>query len=299
MFLRRFFYLSFVCLGAAVCSVTSMVYAQEIAIVPQNPSAEIIVAVSPVIFSGIVTELRYGHHENSKMPFTFVKFAGVDYLRKDSQVVTEKGDTIEISFAGGIRDNLRILEVDELPKFELGERYLVFLRGGGWRFSPITAFDAGVFRLHGRLKDDAAILNYRGVPLKGIKEGRFITATPLRDQGQDGSETGVSESPLPPKSEERLRKLSSDVKDKAAREKLENVLRAREFEGLKQNIVKEDDQKRGRLAMYGNVMRLSQLKSFIARIVKATSGKYNAFSKLYLTPVAFGKDGFKIMPPQK
>ena len=297
MLLRRFYYQLLVCLSAFICSVSSVVDAQEIAIVPHNPSAETMVAVSPVIFTGIVTELRYGHHENSKMPFTFVKFAGINYLRKDSEVKTEKGNTIEISLAGGIRDNLRIMEVDELPKFQLGERYLVFLRGGGWRFSPITAFDAGVFRLHGRLRDDAVILNYRGVPLAGVKDGRFLTAPRLGDQ--ESAETRVNESPIPPTEEKRLRELSDKVKDKAVQEKTEEALRERERKEIEQYIVKENDQKMSRLSGYGDVMRLSQMKSFIDLSVKATSGKYEAFSTLYLVPVGFSKEGFKIMSPKE
>ena len=300
MFLQRFFYQSLVYLSVVICCVASAVDAQEIAIIPQNPLAEAMVGVSPVIFTGITTGLRYDYHENSKMPFTFVKFTGVDYLRKDAEVATERGNTIEISLAGGIRDNLRIMEVDELPKFELGQRYLVFLRGGGWRFSPITAFDAGVFRLYGRLKDDAVILNYRGVPLAGVKDGRFVTATRLGSQSiQEGSETGVLERPLQPQVEKRLRELSNEVKDPAAQERREKALRDRELKELAQDVSKEDDQKMGPFSDYGQVMRLSQMKSFIDRSVQATSGQYKAFSTLYLTPVGFGKEGFKSMPPKQ
>ena len=55
----------------------------------------------------------------------------------------------------------------------------------------------------------------------------------------------------------------------------------------------------GRLAGSRDVMHLSQLKSFIDRSVKSSSGKYKAFSTLYLTPVGFSKDGMKTMPPRQ
>lgn len=306
MLLRRLFYSSLLFMGIAGGSAintqvshASNVGAPEIAIVPHNPSAETMVAVSPVIFTGIVTGMRYGHHQNSKMPFTFATFSGVDYLRKDSKVATEKGNSIEISLAGGIRENLRIMEVDELPNFELGQRYLVFLRGGGWRFSPITAFEAGVFRLHGRLKDDAAILNYHGAPIAEIKKGMFVTATRNTGKNDVASDAGANESALKPNMEKRLRILSEKSMNRSIRERKEKALRMRETKELQQQAPKEDDNKKGRFAGFGEVLRLSQLKSFIQQTVKTTSGKYRAFSTLHLTPVGFNKEGFRIQSPQK
>lgn len=321
MLLRRLFYSTLLCITVAGCNSVKTVETTktretppptpsvsapetgvstpEIALVPFNPSAETMVAVSPVIFTGIVTGLRYGYHQNSKMPFTFVTFTGVDYLRKDSQVATEKGNTVEISVAGGIRDNLRIMEVDELPNFELGQRYLVFLRGGGWRFSPITAFEGGVFRLHGRLKDDAAILNYQGAPIAEIKQGMFVTA--MRDTGKEDGErdAGANERALNPALEKRLRNLSEKATNRSIRERQEAVLRKRDAKEEKQRIRKERDVKQGPLAGYDKVLRLSQLKSFVDRTAKATAEKYRAFSTLHLTPVGFNKEGFRIQSPQQ
>ena len=82
-------------------------------------------------------------------------------------------------------------------------------------------------------------------------------------------------------------------------EKTEEALRDRDRKEIEQYIVKENDQKMGRLSGYGDVMRLSQMKSFIDLSVKATSGKYEAFSTLYLAPVGFSKGGFKIMSPKE
>ena len=221
--------------------------AQDIAIVPATPSAETMVGVSPVIFTGIVVALRYDRHANSWMPFTFVRFTGVDYLRKDSPVATEKGDSIEISVAGGIRDNLRIMEVDELPKFALGQRYLVFLRGGGWRFSPVAGFQAGVFRLHGSLRGDASIFDYKGTPVGGVRDGRFVEASRSRDErpAQDRSESGPQERPLPPASDKDLREFSDSFNGQSARERLEKDLRDRKVKEAQQTNNKEGDQRSG------------------------------------------------------
>ena len=300
MFTRRSCCRPLIYLSVAISTVLMTAQAQDIAIVPAAPSAETMVGVSPVIFTGIVSELRYGHHPNSRVPFTFIRFAGVDYLRKDSPVETEKGNSIEISVAGGIRDNLRIMEVDELPKFALGQRYLVFLRGGGWRFSPVTGFEAGVFRLHGSLKADALILDYKGHPLGGVKDGRFVMAPKLKEErpGRDRSENGAQERPLAAALDKDLRQLSERFKNGSKREQFERELRQRELKDVQQATVKEDDQRSGGIAGYGSVMRLSEMKSFIDSTVKATAGKYREFSTLYLTPASSSQEGFKVTPPR-
>ena len=123
---------------------------EDIALAPPFPAFEEMVGISPVIFSGIVSAIHYGEHGHSPYPFTFVTFSGVDFTRKDSEVPLGRDNTLEVSYMGGILDDLTIIETDEFPKFELGERYLIFLRGGGWRLSPIAANTGGVFKL-GRL----------------------------------------------------------------------------------------------------------------------------------------------------
>jgi hypothetical protein len=234
--------------------------AQDLAIVPANPLAETMVGVSPVIFTGIVSELRYSRHPNSRIPFTFVRFSGVEYLRKDSPVATEKDGSIEISVAGGMRDNLHMMEVDELPKFALGQRHLIFLRGGGWRFTPIAGFEAGVFRLHGSLKSDAFILDYGGTPVGGIKDGRFFEApkSKVESSAQDRFQSGLQENSLSPELDRDLRQISDRFKDRSARDQFEKELSEREVKEAQHPIVKEDDQSSGGIAGYGNVMRVSQ-----------------------------------------
>lgn len=144
------------------------------------------------------------------------------------------------------------------------------------------------------------ILNYRGIPLGGVKDGYFVPASKLKDKspGQDGSERGVRESELSPEVEKELRELSERLKDESVRAKLEKELRERELKDVQEKINKENDQSSGRIAGYDNVMRVSQLKNFIDRSVKETSGKYKEFSTLYLTPRGFSKEGFKVRPPK-
>ena len=293
------------CLGAALSVLLVTARAQEIAIVPAEPTAETIVGVSPVIFTGIVSELRYDFHPNSRVPFTFIRFAGVEYLRKDSPVATEKGNSIEISVAGGIRDNLHIMEVDELPKFALGNRYLVFLRGGGWRLSPIAGFEAGVFRLHGSLKADASIIDYRGRPLGGVREGRFVMASPLKEDppGQDRFEGGARESSPPAALDRELRSLSDRLRGRSQEEQEQFEMRLRERERQQvqkeEEVLKEEDRRPGGIAGYGRVMRLSEMKSYIDSTVTNVGGKYREFSTLHLTPATSRREGSQAVPPRR
>lgn len=260
---------------------------------PPDPSPLVMVGVSPVIFSGIVTDTHYGFHPGSKMPYTFIKFAAVEYLRKDSGVDTQSGNTVEISVAGGIRENHRILHVDEMPQFVLGERYLVFLRGGPWRFSPITGLHSGVFRLHGRLTDDAMLLNYAGQPLERIGDAAFIPAKERREIG----ETNASESGLEDFQLRRLSSLSGNAKDAGVEKAAaESHLVGRVMAGP--DAVKEEDDPKGRFANYGRLMRVSDLKQFIDKAVSQTAGQYPEFSSLSLRPVA-GSGGFNAIGPKE
>lgn len=258
--------------------------------IPLDNSPTTMVAVSPVIFSGIVTGMRYGYHDNAKMPYTFVQFSGVKYLRRDAQVGNSSDNTLEISLAGGIRENLRLLEIDELPKFNLGERYLIFLRGGSWRLSPITAFESGVMRLHGRLSDNALVLNYHGQPIERVEENQFILAKEkIADAGPGSLETELDSREV-----SHLTNLSGT----APKDKLKEQLRTEVSLSAPTPQLRETDNPKGRFALYGPILRMSELQKFIDQAAAKTSGIYPEFSKLSLTPVdVLAGQGMKALSP--
>lgn len=248
------------------------------------------VAISPVIFSGIVTGMRFGTHHNSKMPYTFVQFSGVKYLRRNADVGKSSDDTLEISLAGGIRENLRLLEIDELPKFNLGERYLVFLRGGSWRLSPITAFESGVLRLHGRLADDALVLNYHGQPIERVDDQQFTLAKEkIANTGPESVEIELDS-----RSAGNLLNLSGT----APKDKLKEKSRVEMNLAAPTPQVRETDNPKGRFAHYGPILRLSELQKFIDQAAAKTSGIYPEFSELSLTPAdVLAEQGMRALLP--
>jgi hypothetical protein len=274
-------------LAALLLSASALASSPPMVSIDATPAT--LVAVSPVIFTGIVTGMRYGYHDNTKMPYTFIQFSGVKYLRRDSNVGNPSEGTLEISMAGGIRENLRLLDIDEQPEFNLGERYLIFLRGGSWRLSPIAAFEAGVLRLHGRLADDALILNYSGQPIARVDEWQFS----LAKEKVANESPGFVETELDSRHASSLSSVSGSApKDKQAEKKISeaNVASA--------PSLKEIDNPKGRFAGYESIMRLSELQRFIDQTVQKTAGQYPEFSQVSLTPVdLLAGQGMRALPP--
>jgi hypothetical protein len=246
------------------------------AAVPPDATPTELVAYSPVIFTGIASGMRYGFHDDSKMPYTFVQFSGVKYLRRDSSIGDLSKDTVEISMAGGLRENLRLLEIDEMPKFDLGQRYLVFIRGGSWRLSPITALEKGVFRLHGRLADDALVLNYHGQPIARMDERQFI----LAKEKSANESAGLAEQELDSRQASYMAASSGRApKDKEKEKALSEIV------VTESDLAREPDNARGRFANFEDIMTISVLQKFIEQTAQKTAGMYPEFSQVSLTPV--------------
>ncbi|MCR6654174.1 MAG: hypothetical protein NVV73_23020 [Cellvibrionaceae bacterium] len=281
-----FFRFLYSALTAVLLSIEA--FAAPVAAPPDATPTEL-VAYSPVIFTGIASSTRYGFHDKKKMPYTFIQFSGVTYLRRDSALGDPSKGTVEISVAGGLRENLRLLEVDEMPKFDLGQRYLVFLRGGDWRLSPITASQQGVFRLHGRIADDALVLNYQGQPIARIDERKFV----LAKEKSTNDSTGPAEEKLDDHQAGQLASLSGRApkdtqQEGALSEKVDS-------EG---DRAQEPDNTQGRFANFETIMTLSTLKTFIDQTAKKTAGMYPEAAQVSLTPVdPLGEQSMRALSP--
>ena len=86
---------------------------------------------------------------------------------------------------GGLHPDFTISEVDEFPRFELGQRYLIFIRGGAWKLSPIAGNSMGVYKLYGSLEDDPFVLTTTNDPIKGIEEGRVVLSNKIPDKEEE------------------------------------------------------------------------------------------------------------------
>ncbi len=253
----------------------------DLAAAPANPNFDELVGVSPVVFTGIVTGIEYGTQSSSAYPFTFVSFSRVEFLREDSQVPMEDG-TLTLSFQGGMLPDHTILGADVLPKLALGEWYLIFLRGGGWRLTPIAAGGRAVFKLHGSLEDDPYVMNMASTPVVGIEKGRLAFAKPLaQTQGAKGDDISSRReaSEKQASGPARMPRLS-----KAQIERVEDsmVMAQRSFED---SVRRESLDIDPFLAKWGQAMTLSALRKEISSREGLTQDKYSRFSKVYLRPV--------------
>lgn len=98
-----------------------------------------------------------------------------------------KGKDLEkltLRFEGGRVGNDR-LTVGLMPVLVTGRRYLLYIRGNGRRFSPITGYHQGVFEIT-RRNGVQVLRNTLGAELVGIRDDRLVFAR------------GPAQSPRPP-----------------------------------------------------------------------------------------------------
>ncbi len=288
----------------AGCAVKSMERrmppAPNIVLAPSQPSLEEIVGISPSIFTGTLVGLRYGYHESTgpNEPYTFVRFGGLEFIRGSDLVPIDKDGTLEISHIGGIRKDMIGLEVSEQPQFELGKRYLVFLRGGGWRLSPIAGGQMGYFQLWGETKGDAYILDPDGTPLVGFENGyRVFAERKSLGSVHVGRMDQVEEKEINVEQAKRMRFIPERPLTQQEVDSLEAHEREREKDIEK--FSEEPDQPDLIIQRWEKVMKLSDLKREIKSLVKKTEGKYPEFQKIYLAPVAMPEEGFRTLPFRK
>jgi len=268
---------------------------EEVVVPPAFPTLEEMVGISPAIFSGTVVEIRYGKHKESPYPFTFVRFANLRLYRQDTRLPSQEGGTLEISHVGGMDEDNTILEVSRQPEFELGQRYLVFLRGGGWRLGPVPGGDQGVFLLYGPSDEEALVLNLQGEPLSGFKDGYPVYSQPAPiDEGKrEEPEQPLQEREIDSEQALELGIRSPELLDSEEVEKLEVEMSeeiSSEEEAL-EDRGPEPDQLGGYRQIYGDVLTLSEFVAQIEALTGKTLGQYPAFEQVYFSPVPTSAEG--------
>ena len=98
-----------------------------------------------------------------------------DGLTKKDVATTAHALTLE--FLGGTVGEVT-LDVAEVPKFNAGERVLLFVEGNGIQFCPVVGVFHGKFRVH---KDETS-----GRDIVLMHDGK-----PLRDVGEIGTSAGT------------------------------------------------------------------------------------------------------------
>lgn len=268
---------------------------QEVAVPPAFPTLEQMVGISPSIFSGTVVGLRYGRHEESPYPFTFVRFADLRFYRQDTPLPAQEDGTLEISYVGGMDEDNTILEVSRQPEFELGKRYLVFLRGGGWRLSPVPGGNQGVFLLRGASDEEALVLNLQGEPLSGFEGGYPVYSKPAPsvEREREEQEQPLQETEIDPEEALKLNIRQPEPLNPEEVTKLETEMDEKivSQEQKLEEQVPEPDQPDRYSQLYGDVLTMSAFAEQIKALSERTRGEYSAFERVYFSPVPTSEEG--------
>lgn len=156
-----------------------------------------------LVFVGEVVNVEYrvseGSSEEAGLPFTLVTYEVQDVLRGK-----EPGERFTMRFIGGPDGRGRFLEVSGVPKFEPGERDLLFVSGNGEKGCPLVLCEWGRFRL---LR--GGVYNAKGSPIRAMAENRTIA------RGRPPEEFLVFRYPTP--------KFDDLMKNEQARQQLERM----------------------------------------------------------------------------
>lgn len=123
-----------------------------------------------MVFVGTVSDVRsrWVDQANSDVE-TLVTFSDLDPLFGVEQA------TVTLRFAGGEVDGRRE-EIAGIPRFEVGERAILFARRGRW-LNPIVGFQQGCFRV-AEGGGGPVVLSADGHPLVDIQQGAVRLGAP-------------------------------------------------------------------------------------------------------------------------
>lgn len=108
--------------------------------------------------------------EGGRMLFTRVT------LEVEEEIVGQAGRFVELRVAGGSDGQVKVV-VHGMPTFEMGQRYIVFLRPGFERAGdPLVGVDQGYFRvLRDAERNQDVLLNAKGDFVLGVERDRIVT----------------------------------------------------------------------------------------------------------------------------
>ena len=127
-------------------------------------------AASDLVFQGEVVDIAYKGSSGSKgqnsLPHTFVTYAVNDIIYGNAGSENRKKFTLR--FMGGPTDNGNFMMVDQLPKFNVGDTDVLFVKNNGVGDCPLVECANGRFRVV-----DGMVYNEYGQQLVENKSGKL------------------------------------------------------------------------------------------------------------------------------
>jgi hypothetical protein len=152
--------------AAALCAIACLSLANARATTVIPPTFEEMVDRADIIFSGKVVSSRSEWRSvgANRVIFTLVEFETQEVLKGNAD------SKLTLQFLGGTLGNVT-LEVAEVPRFNTGDRVLLFVEGNGTQFCPLVGVFHGKFGLRFDKKAGRDIvLKHDGNPLRDVGE---------------------------------------------------------------------------------------------------------------------------------
>lgn len=152
--------------AVALCVIVSLAFTSATATTVLPPTFEEMVDRADLVLLGKVVNSRAEWRTvgTNRVIFTLTKFATEEVLKGRA------GGEVTLQFLGGTVGDVT-LEVAGVPKFNAGERELLFIQGNGTQFCPIVAVFHGKFSLR---KDEKSgqeiVVMHNGRPLRDVRE---------------------------------------------------------------------------------------------------------------------------------
>ena len=129
-----------------------------------------LVALAEQVVVGRVVDIRPGTDDRGG-PLTLVSFADLTVLKG------EVGRELTLEFTGGKAADGKTVAIADMPRFTLGERAVLFVRGNGRDICPLVGVWQGRFRVvyDPQLKSDV-VERHDGLRLSGLDGAQLRSA---------------------------------------------------------------------------------------------------------------------------
>lgn len=165
-------------LGIAIALTSAASSVRATTIVPLDAAA--LADQAELIFTGTAVHSEVVLSQDGTFPFTYITFR-VDEALKGGV----KNSELTLAVPGAEVEG-QYYVVEGSPHFEIGERYLLFVRGNGTARFPLVGWDQGQLRFEKAAEPGRSLLmDSHGRQVHGIQGGRFVRTLPSKAAAAD------------------------------------------------------------------------------------------------------------------
>jgi hypothetical protein len=271
---------------------------------------------SAMIVIGTVVGMAYEPDPKEGVVFTKVRFARLRAI-KGEQYVTRVDKELTLWFQGGLAADGAMEYIVGMPQLQLGQSYLLFLRGGEWTMNPIAGWRQGAFRLvPGPSKDSQMILTLDDAVVMGVRDSELelhpvrynqliapYQASPKGQRGEVKLRTLSASSPAMQQPRKSI--YREDNMQELETQDLERAVQAQQARSAGQKSQSEDiptktsERERRMIERLGRKpITLSEFTQVIQQLDKEVVGQYQA-QPFHAEPMFLPKQNKALSPPSE